>query len=68
MRLGEGDDLHEHHSTFMAWAAQYDDGGLDIRSRRLHDDWLARLPAQCRVIRLNSDRPLVDLVADVLNV
>jgi adenylate kinase family enzyme len=32
------------HVAFMKWAADYDEGGLEIRSFRLHHEWLAALP------------------------
>lgn len=37
---------------FLAWAAAYDDGGPEIRSRALHEAWLSRLP--CPVLRLDG--------------
>jgi adenylate kinase family enzyme len=49
---------------FIQWAAQYDDGGLDMRSRALHERWLAGLV--CPVLRLDGERPPHDLVETVL--
>jgi adenylate kinase family enzyme len=48
-----GAPLHERHVRFIAWASGYDDG-LDVpeRCRRLHEEWLARLP--CPVLRLEG--------------
>jgi adenylate kinase family enzyme len=48
-----GGPLHERCEQFLAWAAGYDEG-LDIpeRCRRLHEQWLARLP--CPVVRLED--------------
>ena len=41
-RFGErillGGDMYEQSQAFLAWAASYDEGGLDIRSRRLHEE------------------------------
>jgi hypothetical protein len=37
-RLQPGGDLHANHEAFIAWASAYDDGGLEVRSRRLHDE------------------------------
>ena len=45
--LAPGGAMHEIHATFMAWAADYDDGGEDMRSRRQHEAWLATLPCPC---------------------
>jgi len=47
-RFGErvlpGGDMYESSQAFLTWAAAYDEGGLDNRSRRLHDQWLGTLP------------------------
>jgi len=43
-RMLPGGDMYEQSQAFLAWAASYDDGGLDIRSRQLHDQWLSTLP------------------------
>lgn len=50
--VAPGGLLHEQHEAFIAWAAAYDDGGLAIRSRRLHEQWLETLP--CPVLRLTG--------------
>jgi adenylate kinase family enzyme len=43
-RILPGGDMYEVSQAFLAWAASYDEGGLDIRSRRRHDQWLSTLP------------------------
>ena len=43
-RILPGGDMYEQSQEFLAWAASYDEGGLDIRSRRLHEEWLGILP------------------------
>jgi adenylate kinase family enzyme len=48
--LAPGGAMHAIHEAFMVWAAGYDDGGADMRSRRQHEHWLAALP--CPLIRL----------------
>lgn len=50
----------------LSWAAAYEDGGLDIRSRALHESWLATLP--CRVVRLEGDKPVAEHVVRLLTV
>ncbi len=42
-RILPGGDMYASSQAFLAWAASYDNGGLDIRSRRLHDQWLSTL-------------------------
>jgi hypothetical protein len=43
-RILPGGNMYEQSQAFLAWAASYDEGGLDIRSRRLHEEWLGTLP------------------------
>jgi adenylate kinase family enzyme len=43
-RILSGGDMYEKSQQFLAWAASYDNGGLDIRSRRLHEAWLGMVP------------------------
>jgi adenylate kinase family enzyme len=43
-RILPGGDMYEQSQAFLAWAASYDDGRLDIRSRQRHDQWLGTLP------------------------
>lgn len=59
-----GGPRYDASRAFLDWAASYDTGGVDMRSRARHEAWLAALP--CRSIRLDGDRPLVDRVARVL--
>jgi adenylate kinase family enzyme len=51
--IAPGGELHGAHVEFLDWARGYDTGGLDTRSRALHDAWLATLP--CPVVRLEGD-------------
>jgi adenylate kinase family enzyme len=50
--LAPGGAMHAIHEVFMTWAAGYDDGGEEMRSRRQHETWLAALP--CPLIRLEE--------------
>ena len=51
--VAPGGELHKAHIAFLDWARGYDEGDLSIRSRALHEAWLATLP--CPVIRLEGD-------------
>jgi adenylate kinase family enzyme len=42
-RLSATGDMHQQHQAFLAWAAQYDQGSIDMRSRRLHEEWVKQL-------------------------
>ena len=55
-RLSAGGDMHDQHEAFLAWAAQYDEGPVDMRSRRLHEEWLKQI--SCPVVRVDGSRPL----------
>ena len=52
--LAEGGTHHEGFAKFIAWAARYDEGDMDDRSRAGHDHWLAELP--CPVLHLDGSR------------
>lgn len=43
-RITPGGDMHEQSQAFLGWAASYDDRGLEMRSRRRHEQWLGTLP------------------------
>jgi len=38
---------------FLEWARQYDDGCLDVRSRKMHEQWLGE--RSCPVLRIEGD-------------
>lgn len=50
--LQPGGAHYDAHMAFIEWAASYDTGGPEIRSRRMHEAWMERLP--CPVIRVSG--------------
>ncbi len=52
--LSPGGWFHQHHKDFMAYAEAYDSAGLDvdIRSKKLHEQWMSKLP--CRLLRIEA--------------
>jgi adenylate kinase family enzyme len=50
--IAPGGELREAHLEFLDWAGRYDSGGMEMRSRALHEAWLASLP--CAVLRLGG--------------
>jgi adenylate kinase family enzyme len=42
--------------AFLRWAAEYDSGGMAVRSKRVHEALIARL--SCRVLRLDGTEPV----------
>jgi ADP-ribose pyrophosphatase YjhB (NUDIX family) len=60
-RIEPGGDMAEEHRAFLDWAARYDAAGMEQRSRRLHEEWIERLPCPvCRVSGAEATRALVD--------
>ncbi len=62
-RIDPGGDMYEEHLKFMDWAASYETGGMDMRSKIKHDVWQASLP--CPVITVNGGDSLDSLVMQV---
>jgi adenylate kinase family enzyme len=52
---------YDKYCAFMEWAGQYDDGGLDVRSRALHDLWLSKLP--CDVLKIEGDKSVEERIS-----
>lgn len=61
--IAAGGELHQEHVEFLEWAGRYDTGGVEIRSRALHEAWLAGLPGA--VLRLEGDRSVGDQLARI---
>jgi AAA domain len=62
--IGPGGAMHGDSTGFLAWAAAYDAGGPEIRSLRVHNDWLASLPSP--VLRLERPASVEANLAEVL--
>ena len=63
-RIAPGGDMHENHREFMDWAARFETGGLDMRSKVSLDAWQARMT--CPVLTLDSARSVRENLASVL--
>jgi hypothetical protein len=59
--------MYEISQAFFAWAGSYDEGGVDIRSRRLHDQWLGTLPCPilCFEGKYTIEQQLAVLMVDI---
>lgn len=55
-RIDFGGDMYENHREFLSWAASYDSGGLDIRSKAKHDEWQKQV--RCHQILLDGSLPV----------
>ncbi|HOK43964.1 MAG TPA: hypothetical protein PLD49_09900 [Thermoclostridium caenicola] len=58
-----GGSRYENSQAFLRWAAQYDTGGMEIRSRLLHEKWLASLT--CPVLRIEGDTTVEERIKAV---
>jgi adenylate kinase family enzyme len=63
--LAPGGRLHEQHQAFLQWAAAYDHGTQEGRSRPRHEAWLARLP--CPVLRFEGARSVEPTLNRILD-
>jgi adenylate kinase family enzyme len=63
--LAPGGRMHDIHTRFIAWAAEYDDGDLSMRSRRRHEQWLQTLP--CPVLRLEGEESVAERLEAVMS-
>jgi len=61
--IASGGKLHRTHVEFLDWAGRYDTGGVEMRSRTLHEAWLARLPGA--VLRLENNQSVADQLAQI---
>lgn len=53
-RIEPGGDMHEHHQSFLEWAASYDDdNNKTSRTKEKHLDWASSL--QCPVLKIEND-------------
>ena len=59
-RIIPGGDMHEAHEAFIRWATEYDTGTPDMRSRPMHEAWIAALPRA--VMRVDGSRSIEALV------
>lgn len=55
-RIDIGGDMYQIHQEFIDWAASYDTGGLDMRSKSKHDKWEKQL--RCPRILLDGSLPV----------
>lgn len=57
-------DLYEQSKAFLEWASLYDTGGMNVRSKALHEHWISDL--QCPVLRIEGNHTVQERVAIVL--
>jgi len=62
-RILPGGDMHEEHIEFLEWASKYDTGGVDMRSRAMHEAWLENL--SCPGKRVDGTLPVDEIIKSV---
>lgn len=64
-RIEVGGDMHQQHLDFIEWEKKYDEGGLEVRSRNLHEAWFKTL--DCPIIRVSGELSTEQQVQSVLS-
>ena len=65
-RIESGGDMYNHHIEFIEWAIAYDNGGMDIRSKVMHDELQKSFP--CKILYVDGEKKLEDNFEKVLKV
>lgn len=65
-RIEIGGDMYQQHIDFIEWAKSYDNGGMDIRSKAMHDELQKSFP--CKILYLDGENKLDDNFEKVLKV
>src|SRR5699024_8229077 len=63
-----GGNKHELSKKFLEWASLYDHAGLEVRSKTLHENWMAEL--SCPILRIEGNYSVeerVEIVMDYLS-
>ncbi|MFD2046452.1 hypothetical protein ACFSTA_19090 [Ornithinibacillus salinisoli] len=63
-----GGSKYEQSKSFLKWASLYDSAGFEVRSKSLHEHWMADL--SCPILKIEGDYSVnerVDIVLDYLN-
>jgi len=61
-----GENRHELSNEFIKWAEKYDEAGVEIRSKKLHEIWLSKL--ECPILRIERDMTVKERVNIVMNI
>lgn len=58
--------MYQSHIEFIEWAKAYDNGGLDIRSKAMHDE--LEKSFKCTILYLDGEDNLDDKFEKVLKI
>ncbi|MCO1602084.1 AAA family ATPase [Desulfosporosinus nitroreducens] len=59
-----GGKMYSAFNDFIQWASDYDNGGLNMRSKAMHEQWMASL--NCKVLRLEGNMSVEERVEAVI--
>lgn len=65
-RVLPGGDMYEEQQAFYRWAAGYDTGGVEMRSKAMHDAWSKKL--LCPLLDLDGTQPVETLTEILIKV
>lgn len=65
-RIEPDGDMYQQHIEFVEWAKSYDNGGLDIRSKAMHDELEKSFP--CKILYLDGENNFEENFEKVLEV
>ncbi len=65
-RIELGGDMYQQHIDFVEWAKSYDNGGMDIRSKAMHDE--LQKSFSCEILYLDGEHKLEDNFKKVLKI
>ncbi|MGM7684703.1 ATP-binding protein [Cytobacillus sp. Hm23] len=60
-----GGSKYDQSKVFLEWASLYDEGGMEVRSKMLHEYWMSDL--SCPVLRIEGDYTVKERVEIVLH-
>lgn len=62
--IERGGNRYENSVQFIEWASKYDEAGLEMRSKSLHEYWMSTLT--CPILRIEGDLTVEERVEVVL--
>lgn len=60
-----GGEKYDQSKAFLEWASLYDHAGMEVRSKALHEHWMAELA--CPILRIEGDYSVEERVGIVLD-
>ncbi|MBO1511075.1 ATP-binding protein [Metabacillus bambusae] len=60
-----GGSKYEQSKAFLEWASLYDEAGMEVRSKTLHEHWMTDL--NCPVLRIEGDYTVQERIEIVVN-